>query len=310
MSTNNSNSSCVACSCSIVLLLICTVASASEHPSETAEIGIDQQTNNGMNAETSDIPIKQGSFPGGDVFVPLIAAPKEPQFFASYIKLDNQNTNNLALVGLGDTFGLYRWEDNGLGDGWQLSFFGAFFSQFNMDASSNDLLNTDYQVGFPFTYRQGSFSARLRLYHQSSHLGDELLLGNNPPPRINLSVEVVDALLSYEWRNWRSYGGLSYILRHDPEEFDPWGAQAGVEYRSPVNVLGANQFLGGLDIESFEEINWKAAVSLKIGLAYGRQLQGEKGIRFMLEVYDGPAPFGQFYIREITYYGLGIYFDI
>src|SRR2546422_3614331 len=41
------------------------------------------------------------------------------------------------------------------------------FSQFNMQSATNDLINTDYLVGLPLTYRHGSWSTRLRLYHQS-----------------------------------------------------------------------------------------------------------------------------------------------
>ena len=144
----------------------------------------------------------QVSFPAGDVFTPLIAVLKEPQFFVSFINIDSENEDiHGASVGVGHSFGLFRWSGENPGDGWQLNFFGGVFSLFNMDSSSGDLINTDYLIGFPLTYRHGSYSARFRLYHQSSHLGDELLPGDQAPERVNLSVEVADALLSYEWRN-------------------------------------------------------------------------------------------------------------
>jgi hypothetical protein len=50
------------------------------------------------------------------------------------------------------------------------------FAQFDLDSTSDDLLNADYVVGLPLTFRRAGFSARGRFYHQSSHLGDELLL--------------------------------------------------------------------------------------------------------------------------------------
>ena len=252
----------------------------------------------------------QVSFPAGDVFTPLIAALKQPQFFVSFINIESENEDiHGASVGIGHTFGLFRWSGEKPGDGWQLSFFGGVFSLFNMDSSSDDLINTDYLVGFPLTYRHGSYSVRFRLYHQSSHLGDELLLGDQAPERVNLSVDVVDALLSYEWRKWRGYGGVTYILRHDPSDLKQLGAQLGVEYRTPIKALWANQLLGGLDIKSYEEVDWDSSISLKLGLAYGRQSQGGSGIRLMLEAYDGPSPFGQFFNHDLTYYGLGMYFD-
>ena len=250
------------------------------------------------------------AFPERDLFTPLIAAPRQPQFFISFISIDSDVDDFLgASVGFGHTFGLYRWSSDTPGNGWQLSFFGAAFSQFNMDASSDDLINTDYQVGFPLTYRHDAFSARFRLFHQSSHLGDELLLGPQPPERINLSVEAIDAVFSYEWERWRGYAGLGYILRHDPDDLESGIAQLGVEFRYPVRLLGAHQFLGGLDVEMFEQVDWDASTSLKLGLVFGNQPRGGNGIRLMAEFYNGPAPFGQFFSIDVTYYGAGIYYD-
>lgn len=67
-----------------------------------------------------------------------------------------------------------------------------------MDASSDDLLNSDYLVGFPLSFRFGKFTGRFWFFHQSSHLGDELLLSGNAPERINLSIEAVDLELAYD----------------------------------------------------------------------------------------------------------------
>ena len=250
-------------------------------------------------------------FPETDLFTPLIAAPKQPEFYITYANVDPDNEGiTLGSVGFGHTFGLYRWLGENPGNGWQLNFFGAVFSQFNMDTSSDDLINTDFLVGFPLTYRHNSFSARFRLFHQSSHLGDELLLGPQPPERINLSVEIFDVIASYEWEKWRTYAGIGKALRVDPDDLKRWGAQAGVEYRTPIRFLGAHQFLGGFDVQSFEEVDWDASFSLKFGLRYGKQLQGGNGIRLMVEGYDGPIPFGQFYSLQSNYVGIGVYFEL
>ena len=67
------------------------------------------------------------------------------------------------------------------------------FSQFNMDSKSSDLLDVDYIVGFPITYRRGPLSARLQLYHQSSHLGDEFIL-HSQAQRVDLTYEASDGI--------------------------------------------------------------------------------------------------------------------
>ena len=80
-----------------------------------------------------------------------------------------------------------------------------------------DLINSDYQLGFPVTPREGPFSARIRLYHQSSHLGDEFLLNNPQVTRVNYSFEEADAVGSFEYRWLRLYAGGGYLLHREPQ---------------------------------------------------------------------------------------------
>lgn len=138
-------------------------------------------------------------FPKDDVFRPLLADPKQPQFFAAFqvVQVKQNNTSlNVGSVGFGENFGLYSRRQGC--NGWQIGILGGVFSQFNLDASSADLLNTDFVIGIPVSWRSGPVSLRARLYHQSSHLGDELLLGNPEIKRVNLSFEEVEALLSLD----------------------------------------------------------------------------------------------------------------
>jgi hypothetical protein len=65
-----------------------------------------------------------------------------------------------------------------------------------MNAPSTDLINTDYVVGIPLSWRSGLFSTRVRLYHQSTHLGDEFVLHNPGVNRVNYSYEEAEAILS------------------------------------------------------------------------------------------------------------------
>ncbi|MFH1994694.1 MAG: DUF1207 domain-containing protein [Nitrospinota bacterium] len=129
-------------------------------------------------------------FPVGDFFKPLIADPKQPQFFVSFDRFRSSGQEfTMASVGFGETFGMYRLLGEHEGNGLQISLQGGLFAQFNMDAPSSDLINADYIIGIPLTYRHNDDSIRLRIYHQSSHLGDEFLQSVNPPERINLSYD-------------------------------------------------------------------------------------------------------------------------
>jgi hypothetical protein len=121
------------------------------------------------------------TFPIGDVFRPLIADPKQPRFFVEMLAFKSPGKNyTMASVGFGETFGLYRFFGSREGNGLQLSVEGALFAQFNMNTASHDLINADYTIGIPLTYRHDNDSLRFRIYHQSSHLGDEYILSGMP----------------------------------------------------------------------------------------------------------------------------------
>src|SRR5207249_633724 len=72
-------------------------------------------------------------------------------------------------VGFGQTISVVRGRD------WQVAVAAGVFSEFNMRSSTTDLVNIDYLVGLPITYRRGPFATRFRVFHESSHLGDEYL---------------------------------------------------------------------------------------------------------------------------------------
>ena len=250
------------------------------------------------------------SFPEGDVFRPLVADPIEPRFFVGMVSLDVGGENiSMAPVGAGVNFGLYRWPGERPGEGWQLGVFGAVNSLFNLDSSSDDLVNTDYRIGIPLSYKRGAFSGRARLYHQSSHLGDEFILEGPATPRVNLSVEVFDLVLAWEHAGWRPYAGFGYLLRGDPDDLKKWGFQVGFDYVGTRQVLFGGRLVGGVDYRSMEETDWRRGVSAKIGLEYGRPGPNRRGVTVLLEYFDGAAPFGQFYQDTVTYYGASLQFD-
>jgi len=246
-------------------------------------------------------------FPVGDLFLPLLADPKQPQFFTSYrIYHTPSSSAHAAAVGYGETFGFYRRPGVAPGDGLQVGVAGALFAQFNLDAPSADLINADYTIGLPITWRHGADSARLRLYHQSSHLGDEYLL-RAQPKRVNLSFESLEFIYSHEWPVWRAYFGGEYLFHREPSDLRPAALHAGVEFRTSREVWGTAHWVGGLDLKSWQEHRWAVDRSLKVGLEFGAERPGERRVRLMLEGYRGYAPHGQFYDDKISYYGLGLY---
>jgi len=212
----------------------------------------------------------------------------------------------VASIGFGETFGLYRFLGLRKGDGLQLSVEGAVFAQFNLSTPSYNLINADYIIGFPATYRYGVNSFRFRLYHQSSHLGDELLLSVNPPQRVNLSYEAVELIYSLELGGWRGYGGGEFLIEKEPGDLKRGSAEWGIEYRGTKRLLWNGLLVGGVDMKSFEEHKWAIDTSVKVGLQFGQPNPGQRRLRLMAVWYNGYDPRGQFYTHKVDYYGMEV----
>jgi len=259
--------------------------------------------------------------PRGDVFCPLLADPKGQRSFVSYLRETNDDGDgDVGSVGISDAFGLLRVGGSRAGNGFQISIAGSVFAQFDLDVSSYDLINSDYMIGIPITMRSGGFSARFRVYHQSSHLGDELLLRENNPDfqRENLSFESAEALISLDRNAFRIYGGGEYLFRRDPEDLGRSLLHGGVELRparrlARFGTVAGLRFVAAGDVKVSEQQDWKPAISVRTGLEFDRPRDTDpQGRRWglLFEAYDGPSPYGQFFRRDVRHYGVGIHFTL
>jgi hypothetical protein len=184
------------------------------------------------------------------------------------------------------------------------------FSIFDMNEGS-DLVNADYYVALPLSFKKDNFSAMARIFHQSSHLGDEFLLSEQSEQRINLSYEGLDTILSYNLPfGFRIYGGGGYLFNRDPSDLKPWIAQSGLEFRSPGAWLGGSlRPVAAFDLQNFEESNWDANVSLRAGVQLENPDFLSRKLQILIEYYNGSSPNGQFYARDPEeFIGLGFHF--
>ncbi|HET8728042.1 MAG TPA: DUF1207 domain-containing protein [Alphaproteobacteria bacterium] len=248
------------------------------------------------------------------LFDPLLADRRWPHFSAAYqYNSDYEDVEHAGAVSFGETFSLYR-APAPFGGNWELGFQAGVFAVFDLDSESADLINADYWVGIPVAYRRGNFSAISRIYHQSSHLGDEYLLRDrsNGDDRVNLSYEAIDAILSYDiGQSWRVYGGGGYLIHREPEELEPWLTQVGAEWRSSMLYYDSLRPIAAVDVQFREENDWNPDVALRAGVQLENPRVASQTIQLTLEYYDGRNPNGQFYDRDLEYFGLGlhVYFD-
>ncbi len=286
-------------------------------------------------SETADVRSQAGptALPQGDVFRPLLADPKQPRFLASLLwSSSDLRDTQVAAVAFGEDFGLLRWGDDNAG--LQLGLSGGVFAQFDVKAPSFDLMNADYVIGIPVTVRRENFSLRFRLYHQSSHLGDEFVI-REQPDRINLSFESLEVLISGEAGPVRLYAGSEWIVHREPDDYGRGLLHTGAEFRPAeplfrVGRLGSARFVAAVDGKAFEHHSWSWGWSGRSGLEFGPQWDSlattdgawadgpeNSGGRangrtwsVLLEFYNGPSPYGQFYSQMIRYVGIGIHLGL
>ncbi|MEZ4282723.1 MAG: DUF1207 domain-containing protein [Myxococcota bacterium] len=245
-------------------------------------------------------------FPGNEMFEPLIADPRWPRFSAAYQSyLDDDELSGVGAANFGETFSLIRSPERPWGQ-WELAIQPGVFAVFDLEASSFDLVNSDYLAGLIASHHYADLTTQIRIYHQSSHLGDEYLLRNRVD-RVNLSFEVLDVLVSFEpWRWLRLYGGGGVILHREPA-LERGLLQGGVEISSPRAF--ANGYLrpvAALDVQSREESDWAPDFSLRAGVQIEHPALEDRRVRLLGEFYDGRSPNGQFFERDIRTVGIGL----
>ncbi|NOU42722.1 MAG: DUF1207 domain-containing protein [Methyloglobulus sp.] len=264
---------------------------------------------------TDSIILPTGLLPTGHLFKPLLADPRWAHFSVAYrnYQTDNFAGKDIASVSLGETIPIYRSNFGQSTAQWEAGIQAGVFSDFNLNASSSDLVNTDFIASIYSSVRAGQFSAFGRIYHQSSHLGDEFLLGKihtSKFERENLSYEGADLKLSYELPyGVRIYGGGGGLFHKEPSVLRPWSAQYGIEFRSPwrINFASMRPIIAA-DIKHFDENNWSADISARAGVEFDNLQVLDRKLQILVEYFNGYTPSGQFYKDKVEYIGLGAHY--
>lgn len=255
-----------------------------------------------------------GLLPTGHLFKALLADPRWAHFSATYrnYQSDNFDGRDIASVSFGETIPFYRANFGHSTAQWEAGIQAGVFSDFNLNASSSDLVNTDFIASLYSSVRAGQFSAFGRIYHQSSHLGDEFLLRkvDTKFERVNLSYEGADLKLSYELPyGVRIYGGGGGLFHREPSELKRWSAQYGVEFRSPWRLdFASMRPIIAVDLKNYDENNWSTDVSARAGVEFDNSKVLGRKLQVMVEYFNGYTPSGQFYKDKVEYVGLGAHY--
>lgn len=255
--------------------------------------------------ETRDI-----AMPTHSLFQALIADNRWPRFTLSYqYFLKAKLLKHAFAPNFGASFPLYKVVNQVTNREWEVGIQAGLFGLLDIGTNPTALINADYYIAVPVTYRSGPWSGLVRLYHQSSHLGDEFMLTEEgkKTKRINLSYEGIDVLLSYNFDILRIYGGGGYIIHRDPSYIKRGKIQVGVEYYSQSTFMnGQLRPLIGVDMKAEALSSWTPGISCKAGVQLENSALISNKVQLMLEYYSGKSMHGQFYKNKIKYIGVGV----
>ncbi len=274
--------------------------------------------------DESEPVLEVGVLPHGDVFEPLWADPIWPMNSASYHRyIDDDFLGNVAAFNIGITMPIYRWHEPKYVPGvdyfeWGLQ--AAIQSDFDQDRQSRDQFSADYSASGYLAARRGPTSAMLRLYHRSSHVGDEYLTNDSGVEREDFAFERFDLIVSYDVlrlglaqpRLARVYGGVGRTLqRPTPNEWGYYRLQWGGEVQSGL-YLGDSPWrpVAAFNVTHQEGNDFKPDFSLRAGLQADHPTTNGRNIRLLLEFYNGKDPNGQFFEDDVLIIGTGVFFSL
>ncbi|HEX4839100.1 MAG TPA: DUF1207 domain-containing protein [Rhabdochlamydiaceae bacterium] len=254
------------------------------------------------------------------LFLPLIAAPREPMYSVNWRVGDWVVGKNAIAVALGDDFPIFRWHDvfwchGDLQIGIQAGVWTTFNFSHVPDPKNNgcELMNTDYLVGIPLTFAVDKWSMRARVYHISGHLGDEVLCHRDKLrlDRRNPSFEAFDMISSYQFSSGlRLYGGPGVVF-HSDRSFPLKRLYAiyGMEVRLFGQKLNYHRLFGtpffAANMENWQQQHWNLNLSLMLGYEFSK-LQGVgRKMRLYLRYYQGYSYEGQFFNIRVKYGEIG-----
>ena len=252
-------------------------------------------------------------FVPGRAFEPLAADPRWPSFNIGYAGVTESDGtvfgdpySDLWPVSFGDTIAFYR------SDRFEVGAQAALFAVFDLEAASQPLINADYQGGVYAALRRGEWSALARVYHQSSHLGDELLLRGPPVERFNASHDAAEVLVSRDLLDGdlRLYGGGGWIFHETgPDDFGEAVIQYGGEYEASRLALDLPRGLTATplvaaDMQHLDGRDFQLDLSAVAGLRFTGGGGGTADVT--LTYYDGRNPNGQFFVEDVETLGVNV----
>jgi hypothetical protein len=170
--------------------------------------------------------------------------------------------------------------------------------------------NVEFKVGATYQYRLSEhWSFRARLYHLSSHLGDDYLIQSSIDSfQVNHRIyEMLD--LSAAWRKgpWMVYGNAGCIV-HSTYGRSPLMVAAGGQWSPRMTNKRWAYWLIGMDIRCEQEGGFRPCIHTGAGVVLGQP--NDHPVTLMIDYYNGWLPYSLYDDILVQWIGASMYFDL
>jgi len=246
--------------------------------------------------------------PGKRIFPAVFLDPLECQTGGGsyFLFREEKNTSLYSAVNLGFTKPIF----SGMGKtvSWEINFGTAIFTQFDLMKREDGsylagLINNDYKISVDYSLRKNRNIFKFRIFHLSSHLGDDYLERHQDSITNDKSenYEQIDLtyLRMFGANYWYAGVGEIYTKYVFRERFS---MQAGglLNFGQPKPV----SFFASANINLLAENDFIPDIRTALGINFSRK--SESLIRLWLEYYNGELPYSTIDYGRINWVGLAL----
>jgi hypothetical protein len=251
-------------------------------------------------------------FPAERIYPNIFLDPLECQINGgSYLLFrKSENLSLYSTVNLG--FNKPVFARKGESVSWEVNFGAGAFSQFDLIRKEDGtylagLMNTDFKLSGDFSIQKMNNLMRFRLFHISSHIGDDYSNRNNDTIMNDKSVNYEQADITY-LRLFKAgywYAGIGeiytkYVFR---ERFSiQGGGLLNIGKSKPVT------FFTSANIKLLAENDFIPDLRTALGISFNSKSQSVA--RIWLEYYSGQLPYSSIDYGKVNWIGLAMWINI
>ena len=261
-------------------------------------------------------PVKKAEwFPPGHLYPVIRLDYQAPQIsgglYAFYASSRWQN-RLFAIFSMGIDQGVVRWNKSG-SKASELAVSVSVFPQFvfnkPLEEFQTNFFNIDYFVGLEYTWKQNPWHFRGRIYHISSHLGDEYILrtGIGRFQDNNRIYEAIDFSATWNHTIWLLYGTVG-VIYHAAYPRNPLLLQTGFQTQKRWGNSAWIGWTTGMDIRMEQEQDFRPGIHAGAGIVLG---EGKpRSATIMIDYYNGYIPYSLYDNLLIQWLGASLYISL